>query len=65
MRKIVTLFIFVFFITAVSFAQTTNQGSIVGTVKDPNSQVVPAATSTVTNVATNVSRTAVSDSSGN
>lgn len=65
MRKTVTLFIFVFFISAVSFAQTTNQGAIVGTVKDPNGQAVPAVTITVTNIATGVSRTVISDSSGN
>ena len=65
MRKTVTLFIFVFFITAGSFAQTTNQGAVVGTVKDPNGLVVPSATVTITNAATGVSRTATSDSNGN
>ena len=47
------------------FGQTSNQGAIVGTITDPNSGVVPAATITVTNTETGVSRTVVTDERGN
>ncbi len=45
------------------YAQTS-VGRISGTVKDGSGAVVPDATITVTNVATNVERTAVTDDSG-
>lgn len=52
-------------IYAVGFGQTSNQGAIVGTVKDPNGSVIAAVTITMTNVDTGVSRTITTDESGN
>ena len=40
-------------------------GRIVGTIYDPQRSGIPGATVTVTNVATNIARTAVTDSQGN
>ena len=40
-------------------------GRIVGTIYDPQHAGIPGATVTVTNVATNLARTAVTDSQGN
>jgi hypothetical protein len=66
MKKVVNQLILVVFIAAgVCSAQTSNQGAVVGTVTDPNGLVVPSVTITITNIATGVSRNAVSDSDGN
>jgi hypothetical protein len=40
-------------------------GRIVGTIFDPQKAGIPGATVTVTNLATNVSRSAVTDAEGN
>lgn len=45
-------------------AQTTNNGTITGTVLDPQGLVVPQATVTVTDVARNISLPATTDSAG-
>lgn len=55
----------VFMAVEFGFAQTTNQGAIVGTVSDPNGLAVPSVTVTVTNIATGVSRNTATDSNGN
>lgn len=66
MRKILSQLALVVVVAAgVCFAQTSNQGAIVGSVKDPNGLVVPSVTITITNIATGVSRNTVSDSEGN
>ena len=49
---------------ATAFAQLQS-GRILGTVFDPQKAGIPGATITVTNMATNISRTAVTDSKGN
>lgn len=66
MKKLVSQLILVVLITVgVSIAQTSNQGAIVGTIKDPNGLVVPSVTVTITNTATGVARNTVTDSEGN
>src|SRR5918995_681315 len=50
--------------SATVFAQLQS-GRIVGTIFDPQRSGIPGATVTVTNVATNLARTAVTDSEGN
>ena len=47
-----------------AFAQLQS-GRVVGTVFDPQKAGIPGATVTVTNTATNISRTAVTDAEGN
>lgn len=49
---------------ATSFAQSTTDGAIGGVVKDPNGAVVPNASVTTRNEATNQEKTATSDSEG-
>lgn len=49
----------------ICWGQTSNQGSIVGTVRDQNEGVIPLVTITVTNIETLVTRTAVTDERGN
>ncbi len=51
-------------LSLVCLAQTGNQGSIEGTVSDPSGAVIPGASVTVRNEATNVSFSATTDSSG-
>jgi Carboxypeptidase regulatory-like domain len=46
-------------------AQTTNNQSILGTVQDSSGAVVPNATVTVVSEATNLTRSATSNESGN
>ena len=66
MKKILSQLALVVVVAAgVCVAQTSNQGAIVGSVKDPNGLVVPSVTITITNIATGVSRNTVSDSEGN
>src|SRR5262249_37966075 len=52
------------FVFAAAAAAQTNTGQISGTVKDPSGGVLPGVTVTVTNVATNIARTAVTDDKG-
>jgi len=52
-----------FFVPAVSFGQMT-RGSVAGTIRDASGAVVPGATVTVTNIATNATQTVVSDAEG-
>jgi hypothetical protein len=49
--------------SAVAFAQLQS-GRIVGTIFDPQGSGIPGATVTVTNIATNLARTALTDSQG-
>ena len=61
--RVATVLTFALFVPTVLFAQMT-RGSIGGTVRDSSGAVVPGVTVTVTNVATNVTVTVVSDSQG-
>ncbi len=67
MRKTAYLFILALFMLGgqVCFAQTANQGTLVGTVRDPNGQALPLVSVTVTNIGTGVGRTVTSDANGN
>lgn len=67
MRKTLSLILFSLFLIGgqIIFGQTTNQGTIVGTVKDQNESTIPAVTITITNTETGVSRTVVTDDNGN
>jgi len=67
MKKTFSLILAVVILFAVQMClgQTSNQGAIVGTVTDANKGIVPSAKITITNIETNVSRTAVTDESGN
>src|SRR5262245_56092414 len=53
-----------FTISAISYAQQTDNGSLTGTVTDPAKQVVPGATVTATSLGTGTKRTATSNSDG-
>ncbi|MBV9938901.1 MAG: carboxypeptidase regulatory-like domain-containing protein [Acidobacteriaceae bacterium] len=64
MRFIAISFVAVFS-ACVSLAQTTNNQSILGTVQDSSGAVVPNAEVTVVSQATNLTRSAVSNESGN
>src|SRR5215470_6289811 len=64
MRKIVALCVVCFLATALSFAQSTTEGSIGGTVFDKTGAVVPQAKIVVHNNGTNAEFPATSDSSG-
>ena len=52
-------------LTATSAFAQLQSGRILGTVLDPQKAGIPGATVTVTNVATNIARTAVTDGEGN
>jgi hypothetical protein len=55
----------VFFATHVTLSAQLQAGRIVGTVYDPQRAGIPGATITVTNLATNIARTVVTDAQGN
>ena len=63
LRRVVLAAITLCLVSATAFAQLQS-GRIVGTVFDPQKAGIPGATITVTNVATNVARTAVTDAEG-
>ncbi len=62
-NKLVTLLSMLLFVSA-TFAQQ-GRGTVLGTVMDASGAVVPGATITITNTATNVATTAVTNESGN
>ena len=66
MKKTLSLILFAVFIIGaqICWGQTSNQGAIVGTIKDQNNNVIPAVTITVSNVETGISRTTTSDERG-
>ena len=67
MRKILSLIAFLLAMccSLTVLGQTTNQGTIVGTVKDQNGGVIPSAALTIKNVETNVTRNVTTDGNGN
>lgn len=67
MKKNFSLILFSICLIAGQFciAQSSNQGSLVGTVRDPNGRVIPSVTVTITNNETNVSRKLATDENGN
>src|SRR5215469_5423725 len=64
MRKIVALCVVCFLAAALSFAQSTTDGAIGGTVFDKTGAVVPGAKIVVHNNGTNAEQTVTGDSSG-
>lgn len=67
MRVTAKLVLVAIFLTCAFMAigQTSNQGAIVGTVRDQNGGLVPAAAITVRNIGTNITRNVVTDGNGN
>ncbi|MDQ3667921.1 MAG: TonB-dependent receptor [Acidobacteriota bacterium] len=67
MKSTLSLVVFAMFLVGaqICWGQTSNQGSIVGTVRDQNDNVVPAVTITVVNLETSISRTTTADDRGN
>src|SRR5262249_43925924 len=64
LNRIFLLFTLCFTLAAASFAQQTDNGSLAGTVTDPNKQIVPGATVTVTGLGTGTKRTATANGDG-
>ena len=64
-RRIFHVFLCLIAITAIVFAQSTNNQEISGQVQDATGAVVPGATVTIINVDQNFTRTAKSNESGN
>ncbi len=62
--RISSIFILIFAAASVSFSQVTT-ANLLGTVEDSTGRVIPGATVTATNVATNQSRTSTTNDSGN
>ncbi len=68
MRKTLNLILLVtccFFAVQLCWGQTSNQGAIVGTIKDPNDNVIPLVNVKITNNETGVSKTTTTDERGN
>lgn len=67
MGKTLSLILFTIFVIGIQicWGQTSNQGSIVGTIKDQNDNVIIAVTITVSNIETGVTRTTTTDERGN
>src|SRR4051794_2627323 len=67
MKKMLNLILFAicFMCVQICWGQTSNQGTLVGTIKDPNANVIPSVAVTVTNNETGVSRTTTTDENGN
>ncbi len=61
----VALLTFLFVISGATIYAQLQAGRILGTIFDPQKAGIPGATVTVTNLATNIARTAVTDSEGN
>ena len=61
---IIMFLVSVFLRSGPAFSQTTTTGTVTGIVTDPTGAVIPAATVTLTDVATGIARTAVSNSDG-
>ncbi len=61
----VTLFAVLLVGVQIGLGQTSNQGSIVGTVKDQTDSVIPAVIITVTNTETGIARNTTTDDRGN
>lgn len=65
MRKILSLIMVGLFGAIMCFGQTSNQGTIIGTVKDQNGGVVPSVGITIRNIETNITRNVTTDGNGN
>ena len=64
-RRVLVLAAIALVVASASVSAQLQSGRIVGTIFDPQKAGIPGATVTVTNVATNIARTAVSDAEGN
>ena len=64
LRRLVSAFVLVVLSCALAFAQSTVRSSLSGVVSDSNGGVIPGATVVVTNTATGVSSTTVTNSAG-
>src|SRR5689334_2071898 len=67
MKRTLSLILFILFLVGgqICWGQTSNQGAIVGTIKDQNDNVIPSVSIMVLNIETGISRTTVSDERGN
>lgn len=63
-RYVIRFCILTLLLSALCFAQATDNGNLSGTVADPNGAVVPNATVTVTNVGTGLKRTLNTNAEG-
>src|SRR6266545_1247486 len=61
-QKLLPLVLLILF--ALSVGAQTQRGSLRGTITDPNGAVVPGATVTATNIATNETRTTITNDEG-
>ena len=66
MKKAVCLILFALFLTGgqLCLAQTSNQGVLVGTIKDQNDNVIPGVAVTVSNIETGVTKETATDERG-
>lgn len=64
MRSVLSILLIILFACPLCWAQTTNQGAIVGTITDVTGGVIPSAQVTLLNLETGASRTVSTDARG-
>ena len=63
-RGLLLVVLFLSFFSLPLYGQSSNQGSIVGTVSDPSGAAIPGVELTITNTATDIQRTALTNERG-